>query len=125
VYLTKFYFHPIDGHIDINLNMNFGNYQSMDNGIKFFALNKEEWKNDLSNICLKQELILNQEINETNLWSLSTSFTPDYQVYFILSKCNSSLNIFDFSYKLILINGKTLFTEQFSNDERGDKMISF
>ncbi len=83
-------------------------------------LDKEEWENDLSNICLQNELILNQDINETNLWSLSISFTPSNQMYFILSKCNSSLNIFDFSYELILTNGNNLFTEQFSNDKRGE-----
>jgi len=93
----------------------------MDSGIKFFVLNKQEWKNDLSQICLEKELILNEEINQTNFWSLSTSFTSSNQMYFILSKCNSSLNIFDLSYKLILTNGENLFTKHFSNNERGEK----
>ncbi|CAF2061134.1 unnamed protein product [Rotaria magnacalcarata] len=88
LYLTKFYFHPIYGQIDISL-------YSLENTIRFFALNKQEWieiKNDLSNICLKNELKLNQTKNETNLWSLSSSFTSIGQMHFILSKCNSSLN---------------------------------
>lgn len=87
--------------------------------IKFFGLNK----NDLSDICLKKELILYQENNQTNLWSLSTSFTLNDQIYFVLSKCNSSLGILDLSYTLILTNGKDLFTKHFSNDERSEEII--
>ncbi|CAM4751999.1 unnamed protein product [Rotaria magnacalcarata] len=117
LYLTKFYFHPIYGQIDISL-------YSLENTIRFFALNKQEWieiKNDLSNICLKNELKLNQTKNETNLWSLSSSFTSIGQMHFILSKCNSSLNTTDlpFTYKLVLTNGDNLFMKHFSDDERG------
>ncbi|CAF0970903.1 unnamed protein product [Rotaria magnacalcarata] len=116
LYLTKFYFHPIYGQIDISL-------YSLENTIRFFALNKQEWieiKNDLSNICLKNELKLNQTKNETNLWSLSSSFTSIGQMHFILSKCNSSLNTTDlpFTYKLVLTNGDNLFMKHFSDDER-------
>ncbi|CAF0766970.1 unnamed protein product [Rotaria sordida] len=118
LYLTKFSFHPIYGHIDINLH-------SLDNNtIKFFVLNKYEWKeikNDLSKICLKNELQLNSIGNETNLEVLSLSFTSIGQMYFILSTCNSSLNTTDlsFAYKLILTNGNNLFMKHFSNDEQG------
>ncbi|CAF4312180.1 unnamed protein product [Rotaria socialis] len=117
LYLTKFYFHPIYGQIDISL-------YSLENTIRFFVLNKQEWieiKNDLSNICLKNELKLNRTKNETNLWSLSSSFTSIGQMHFILSKCNSSLNTTDlpFTYKLVLTNGDNLFMKHFSDDERG------
>ncbi|CAF2495060.1 unnamed protein product [Rotaria sp. Silwood2] len=119
LYLTKFSFHPIHGHIDINLN------SFDDNIIKFFVLNKYEWKeikNDLSKICLKNELQLNSISNETNLEVLSLSFTTIGQMYFILSICNSSLNTTDssFTYKLILTNGHNLFMKHFSDDERGN-----
>ncbi|CAF0900665.1 unnamed protein product [Rotaria sp. Silwood1] len=118
LYLTKFSFHPIYGHIDISLN-SFNN-----NTIKLFVLNKYEWKeikNDLSKICLKKELQLNSINNETNLEILSSSFTSIGQMYFILSTCNSSLNTNDlsFTYKLILTNGHNLFMKHFSNDEQG------
>jgi hypothetical protein len=115
VYLTKFYFHPIDGRIDINLDVG----PSAENMMKFFVLSKDEWKNDLSKICEKKELVLNQGINTTNL---SMSFTSMNRMYFVLSNCNSSLNR-SLTYKVILTNGKNLFIEHFSNDERGKKII--
>lgn len=67
--------------------------------MKVFVLNQQEWKemkNDLSEVCLKKELMLNQ----TNLRILSSSFTSIGRMYFILNKCNSTLNttvnLFDF-----------------------------
>ena len=47
-------------------------------------------------------------------------------MYLVLSNCNSSINQVDTSIKVILTNGQNLFTEQFSNDERGEeKMTSY
>lgn len=115
--MYKFYFHPIYGQIEINI--------FSDSKINIFVLNKQEWKDDLSKICFKNEVRLNQISNQTNLWVLSTSFTSIDRMYLILTQCNSSLNLTDVTYKLILTNGKTLFTEHFSDDERGNEMINF
>lgn len=117
IFLTKFYFHPTDGYIDIKININ--------KEIKFFALNKNQWKNDLSEICAQDELILNQDINQTNLWSLSRSFILTDEIYFILNNCNSSLDISDGSYTFILTNGFNSFTKHFSYDEQGKNRIEF
>jgi hypothetical protein len=73
-----------------------------------------DWKNDLSKICLREELML----NETDR---SISFTDINRMYMIISQCNSSVNRLNTTYKVILTNGKNLFTEQFSNDQRGER----
>lgn len=83
-------------------------------------LNEEQWKNDPSKTCGKNELILNEERNETDIWSLSRPFTETDQKYFILIKCNTTIDISHGIYQVILTNGKNIFTEHFSNDERGN-----
>lgn len=75
--MTKYYFHPMNGFIEINTQLN------------LFLLNKQEWKDDLSKICLKNEVKLNQ----TDLFSFSSSFTASDRMYLILTKCNPSLNL--------------------------------
>ena len=95
----------MDGSIDIKSNSP---------QLKVLVLGKMDWRNDLSKICLRTDLILNEESNATDL---SIAFTDINRMYLILSQCNSSVNA---KYEIILTNGKNLFTEHFSNDERGE-----
>ncbi|UJR28637.1 hypothetical protein I4U23_009869 [Adineta vaga] len=116
-YLTKFSFHPIYGHIHIN-------FHSIDNVMKFFVFNQQEWKeikDDLEKVCEKKEFILQQDINQTNVWTFSSTFTTTSRMYFIIKNCNSTWNRTDLfiTYQLILTNGKSIFTEHFSHEERG------
>jgi hypothetical protein len=77
----------VNGHIEIDF--------FSDSKIKMFVLNKQEWeemKDDLSKVCLTNELKLSQMVNEMNLSVLSSSFTYIDRMYLILSKCNCSLN---------------------------------
>jgi len=113
--LTKFAFHSHEGHISIQSTDEFG---------EFYLLNRNEWTDDLANICSKNELKLTRDTNQTNIWTLSTSFTNTNRQYLILSLCNSTRTNLNLTYKIILTNGKNLFTEHFSNDERGEKQVN-
>ena len=94
--------------------------------MNFVYLNEEEWKNDVTKVsCMKREFLLHDESNETDMWSLSQAFTETDQKYFILIKCNTSVNTSNGMYRVMLTNGKNSFTEHFSNDQRGKREQNF
>ena len=49
-------------------------------------------KEDPTQVCLGQQLKLSPETNQSTRWTLSSAFTPNGPVRFILSRCNLSLN---------------------------------